>query len=157
MLKDKTGSVDPVGVIWGGARANGNKVFTQRGSFPLRLLEKGDEVAHFVDSSLMEKKTELPLLSRANTGSSLAKYLGVLLLTFPHLIPTATSWSEKTFDGRPFHISNRPPRPGWGEGGRTRLREKAKRRHRSYIVARRVPEAERAKHRLPCHARWGRH
>ena len=33
----------------------------------------------------MEKTTERPLLSRANTGSSLAKYLSVLVLAFPHL------------------------------------------------------------------------
>ena len=33
-------------------------------------MEKGDEVANLVDSSLMEKRTERPLVSRANTGSS---------------------------------------------------------------------------------------
>ena len=74
-----------MGVFWSGARAGGHNVFTRGGSFPLGLLEKEDEVANLVDSSLMEttKKTERPLLSRANTGSSLAKYLGVLVLAFP--------------------------------------------------------------------------
>ena len=74
-----------MGVFWSGARASGNNVFTRGGSFPLCLLEKGDEVANLVDSSLMEKRTERPLLSRANTVSSLAKDLGVLVLAFPHL------------------------------------------------------------------------
>ena len=58
-----------------------------------RLLEKGDEVANLVDSSLMGKRIERPLLSRGNTGSSLAKYFGHLVLAFPHLKPTATTWS----------------------------------------------------------------
>ena len=106
-----------MGVFWSGARGSGNNGFTRGGSFPLCLLEKGDEVANLVDSSLMEKRTERPLLSRANTGSSVAKYLGVLVLAFPHLKSTATSWSEKLFEGRPSHTSNRPPPPGQGEGG----------------------------------------
>ena len=80
------------------------------------LLERGDEVANLVDSSLMEKRIERPLLSRANTGSSLARYLGVLL-AFPHLKPTATSWPENMFEGRASHTSNRPSPPGQGEGG----------------------------------------
>ena len=66
-----------MGVFWSGARAGGNNVFTRKGSVPLGLLEKGDEVANLVDSSLMDKRTERPLLSRANTGLSLAKDLGV--------------------------------------------------------------------------------
>ena len=117
MLKDEAGSVDPAGVFWSGARASGNNAFTRGGSFQLCLLEKGDEVANLVDSSLMEKTTERPLLSRANTGSSLAKDLGVLVLAFPHLISTATLWSEKVFEGRPSHTSNRLLPPGQGEGG----------------------------------------
>ena len=59
--------------------------------FRYALLEKGDEVANLADSSLMEKRTERPPLSRANTGSSLAKDLDVLVLVFPHLKPTAIS------------------------------------------------------------------
>ena len=56
----------------------------------------------------MGKRIERPLLSRGNTGSSLAKDLVVLLLAFPHLkaiaalelaFPhlkaTATTWSER--------------------------------------------------------------
>ena len=85
MLKGEAGYVDPVGFVWSGARASGNNGFSRGGSFPLCLLEKGDEVANIVVSSLMEKGTEGPLLSRANTGLSLAKYLGVLVLAFPHL------------------------------------------------------------------------
>ena len=48
-------------------------------------LGEGDEVANLVDSSLIAKRRERPLLSRANTGSSLAKDLGVLVLAVPHL------------------------------------------------------------------------
>ena len=55
VLKDEAGSVDPVGVFWSGARTIGNNVFTRGGSFPLGILEKGDEGANLVDSSLMEK------------------------------------------------------------------------------------------------------
>ena len=85
MLKDEAASVDPVGVFWSGARAGVNNVFTRGGSLPLGLLEKGDEVANIVDTFLIEKRTERPLLSRAKTGSSLAKDVGVLVLAFPHL------------------------------------------------------------------------
>ena len=84
MLKDEAESVDLVGV-WSGARASGNNVFPRGGSFPLCFLEKGDEVVNLADSSLMKKTTEHHLLSRANTGSSLAKYLGVLVLAFQNL------------------------------------------------------------------------
>ena len=106
-----------MGVSWSGARAGGHNVSTREGPFPLCLLEKRDEVANLDDSSLMEKRTERPLLSRANTGSSLAEDLGVVVLAFPHLKSTATSWSEKAFEGRPSHTSNRPQPPGQGEGG----------------------------------------
>ena len=73
----------------------GNKSPTREGSFPLGLLEKGDKVANLLDSSLVGKRIERPLLSRENTGSSLAKDLGVLALAFPHIKPTTTSWSER--------------------------------------------------------------
>ena len=55
MLKDEAASVDAVGVFWSGARAGGNIGFTGKGSDPLGLLEKRDEVASLVDSSLTEK------------------------------------------------------------------------------------------------------
>ena len=83
MLKSESGPADPVGVFLSGARAGANNVSPRGGSFPLCLLEKGNEVAYLDDSSLMEKGTGRPLLSGANTESSLAKYLGVLVLAFP--------------------------------------------------------------------------
>ena len=105
-----------MGVFWR-ARGSGNTGFTQGGSFPLCLLEKGDEVANLVDSSLMEKRTKRPLLSRANTGSSLAKGLGVLVLAFPHLKLTATSWSENVFRGSAVpHLE--PTATAWSGRGR---------------------------------------
>ena len=95
MLEDGAGPADPVGVFMSGARLGSNLRATLEGFFSLDLLEKGDEVANVVDSSLMGKRIDRPLLSRGNTGSSLAKYLGVLVLAFPHLKPTATSWPER--------------------------------------------------------------
>ena len=68
----------------------------QESSFPLGLLEKGDEVATLVDSSLMGKRFERHPLSRENAGSSPAKDLGVLVLAFSHLKPTATTWSGRS-------------------------------------------------------------
>ena len=62
-----------MGVFLSGARTGGNNGFTREGPVPLGVLEKGDKVANPFDSSLMEKRTEHPLLSRASTGSSLAK------------------------------------------------------------------------------------
>ena len=75
-----------------GARVGGNIGPTRGGSFPLTLLEKGNEVANLDDSSLLGRRMELPLQSRVSTESSLAKDLGVLVLAFPRLKPTATSW-----------------------------------------------------------------
>ena len=72
MPKDEAGPVDPVGVFKSRVRAGGN-IFLARGSFPLALLKEGDGIGKLVDSSLMEKRIERPLLSRGNTGSSLAK------------------------------------------------------------------------------------
>ena len=74
-----------------GARVVGNICPTRDGSFPLALLEKGNEVANLDESSLMVKKIERPLLSRGDTGSSLAKDFSVLVLAFPRLKPTTTS------------------------------------------------------------------
>ena len=96
MREDGAGPANPVGVFMSGARVGGNISPTREAYFPLALLEKGDEVANLVDSSLMGKRIERPLLSRRNTGSSLAKDRSVLVLAFPHLKPTATSWPGRT-------------------------------------------------------------
>ena len=77
----------------------------QESSFPLGLLEKGDEVATLVDSSLMGKRFERHPLSRENAGSSPAKDLGVLVLAFSHLKPTATTWSGR--GGEHVHLVER--------------------------------------------------
>ena len=79
MREDKAGLADPVGDFMSEARVVGNIGPTREGSCPLVLLEKGNEVANLDDSSLMGKRIERPLLSRGNTGSSLAKYLGVFV------------------------------------------------------------------------------
>ena len=84
-----------------GARVGGNIGPTRGGSFPLAFLEKGNVVANLDDSSLMGKRMERPLLSRVNTGWSLTKYLGVLVLAFPNLKPTTTTWSER---GKGVHV-----------------------------------------------------
>ena len=73
----------------------GNKRLTREGSFPLGILEKGAQVANLIDSSLMGKRIERPLLSRGSTGSSLAKDVGTLVLNFPYLKPTAATWSRR--------------------------------------------------------------
>ena len=93
----------------------GNKSPTREGSFPLALLEKGQEVANLNDSSLMGKRIERPLLSRGNTGSSLAKDLGVFVLALPHLKPTATSWSARSV----FRVGLPTPQTAttWSERG----------------------------------------
>ena len=62
----------------------------------LGLVEEGHEVPIRGDSSLMGEMIERPLLSPGDTGSSLAKDLGVLVLAFPHLKPTTTSWSGRS-------------------------------------------------------------
>ena len=90
--EDETGPADRVGVFMSGARVGSNKSPTPEGSCPFGILEKGDEVANLVDSSLMGKRIERPPLPRGSTRSSLAKDLGVLVLAFLHLKPTATSW-----------------------------------------------------------------
>ena len=90
---------------------------TRECSFPLGVLEKGDEVANLVDSSFMGKRIERPLLSRGNTGSSLAKDLGVLVLAFAHLKPTATSWPAGSVLELAFpHL--KPTATTWSERGK---------------------------------------
>ena len=93
---------DPVVVFRNGGRMGGNKNPTREGSFPLGILQNGNEVADLVDSSLMGKRMGHLLLSRGNTGLSLAKYLGVLVLAFPPLKPTATSWPGRSVLGSAF-------------------------------------------------------
>ena len=63
MREDGAGPADPVGVFMSGTRVGGNISPTREGSFPLGLLEKGDEVASLVDSSLMGKRIERLILS----------------------------------------------------------------------------------------------
>ena len=79
MREDGAGPADPVGVFMSGTRVGGNIGRTRGGSFPLALLEKGNEVAKLDDSALIEKWIERPLLWRGNAGSSLPKDLGVLV------------------------------------------------------------------------------
>ena len=117
MREDGVGLADPVGVFMSGARVGCKIGPTRGGSFPLALLEKGN------DSSLMRKRIERPLLSRGNTGSSLAKDIGVLVFAFPHLKLTATSWSGRGVLELAFrHL--KPTTTTWserGEGERVRL------------------------------------
>ena len=84
----------------------------------------------------MEKRTERPLLSRANIGSSLSKDLGVLVLTFPHLKSTATSWSEKVFRGSTVpHL--KPTATSWsGRRGDEHIRVKRRRAVAAAILSR---------------------
>ena len=91
MLKDEAGPVDAVDIFKSGVQAGGNSFLARDDSFPLVLLEKGDEVAKPFDSSLNGKIIERSLLSRENTGSNFAKNLGVLLivLAFPYLKPAS--------------------------------------------------------------------
>ena len=96
MREDGAGLADPVGIFMSGARVSGNTGPTRGGSFLLALLEKENEVANLEDSSVMGKRMERALLSRVNTGSSLTKDLGVLVLAFAHLKPTATSWPARS-------------------------------------------------------------
>ena len=78
MREDGAGLVASVFVFESGERVGGNIGPTRGGSFPLALLEEGNEVAKLDNSSLMGKRIERPLLSRGSTGSNLAKDLGVL-------------------------------------------------------------------------------
>ena len=118
MLKDEAGSVDPVGVFRSGARGSGNNVFTRGGSFPLCLLEKGDEVANLVDSSLMEKKDRAPAVIASKHRIEPRKRSRCFSVGLPtpqidrHLVVR-----KKCFKGRPSHSSNRQPPPAQGEGG----------------------------------------
>ena len=63
MPEDGAGPADPVGVFMSGARVGDNLSLAREGSFPLGPLEKGDEVANLIDSSLMGKRIDRPLVS----------------------------------------------------------------------------------------------
>ena len=105
-----------------GARVGGNISPTQKGSFPLGLLEKGDEVANLLGSSLMGKTIRRPLRSRENTGWSHAKDLRALVLAFPHLKPT-TSWPGRIVLELAF-LHLKPTATTWsvrGQGERVRI------------------------------------
>ena len=56
MRKDEAGHADVVGVFRSGARTGDYICPTREGSFPLGLLEKDDDVANLVDSSLIGKR-----------------------------------------------------------------------------------------------------
>ena len=87
-----------MGVFISGACVGGNISPAREGSFPLALFEKGNKVGSLEDASLVGKGIERPLLPLGNTGSSLAKDLGVSELAFPHLKPTDTTRSERGED-----------------------------------------------------------
>ena len=100
-----------------GVRVDRNTGPTRGVSFPLALLVKGNEVADLDDSSLMGKRIERRPLSRGNTGSSLAKDLGILVLVFPHLKPTTTSWPGRSVLELTFpHL--KPTATTWSERGK---------------------------------------
>ena len=52
MRDDESEPADPEGVFRNGARVGGNIIPTREDSFPIALLEKVDEVANRVNSSL---------------------------------------------------------------------------------------------------------
>ena len=60
--EDERGHPDPVDAFKSGARVGVNKMSTGEGVLPADLLEKGDEGANTVDSSLTGKRVERPLL-----------------------------------------------------------------------------------------------
>ena len=66
MREDKAGLADPVGVFMSEALVGGNTGPIRGSSFPLALSEKGNEVANLDDSSVMGKRMERPLQSRAS-------------------------------------------------------------------------------------------
>ena len=78
-----------------GAQVGSNLRRTLEGFFPLDLLEMGNKVANVIDSSLMGKKGRAPATVAREHRIEPFKYLGVLVLAFPHLKPTATSWPER--------------------------------------------------------------
>ena len=74
--EDESGPADPVDAFNRGARV-GNKVSTGEGLLPVDLLEKGDDVAYLVDSSLTGRVAKLPPLLRENAESSCTRDLEI--------------------------------------------------------------------------------
>ena len=75
----------------------------------------------------MEKRTERTLLSRSNTGSSVARsWCFIVALPTPPE-PIATCRPGKVFEGRPSLTSNPPPAPGQGKGGTNMFAKKRRR------------------------------
>ena len=73
----------------------GNIRPTRESYFLLDLSEKGNEVANLIDTFMMEKRIERPLLSRGNTVPSLAEDLGVYCWLSHNPKQTATTWSGR--------------------------------------------------------------
>ena len=101
MREDERGPADPVDDFENGAPVGGNEGSTGKGFCPVDLVGKGDEVASFVDSSLIGKRVERPPLLRGNAESSFTRDFGVSVLAFPHLRPTATAWPGGEGRGHP--------------------------------------------------------
>ena len=129
-----------MGVFWSGALADGNNGFT-RGSFlPLSLLEKGGEVANLVDSFLMKNKNRAPAAIASKHRIEPRKRSRCFRIDLPTLHTDRHLVVRKRCSrvDRPTPQTDRH-RLVRERGGRTRLREKATRRRRSYIAARLVP------------------
>ena len=86
-MKAKT----PVYAFKSGARSGGKKVPTGEGFLPVDLLEKGDEIANLVDTSLTGKNVERSPLLRGTAESSFTLDLGASVSASPHLKPTSTA------------------------------------------------------------------
>ena len=67
MREDERGPTDPVDDFENGALVAGNKGSTGEGLRPVDVVRKGDEV---VDSSLIGKRVERPLVLRGNAEAS---------------------------------------------------------------------------------------
>ena len=101
MREDTRGLAEPVDDLKNGARVGGNKGSTGKGFRPVDLVGKGVEVANLVDSSLTGKRVGRPPILRRNAKLSLNRDLGVSVLAFPHLKPTATAWPGGEGGGHP--------------------------------------------------------
>ena len=101
-----------MGVFWSGARAVGDSFYPRR-LFSVRPLREGTRGTHycplFLDS---KKKNRAPAAIASKHRIKREKISGCVVLAFPHLKPTATSWLVKAFERSPSHIFNRPPPPG---------------------------------------------
>ena len=76
----------------------GKKTPTREGSFPLGVLEKGDEVANLVDSSNRPPGVSLEIVLPSHTSNRPPPHgreERFLELAFPHPKPTANTWSDR--------------------------------------------------------------